>query len=200
MSEGENENLEMETMIGTATPDLGGGFGTDGMSLVGDDGIVGFKRRCTDTEQYAEDEILNDTCRASKRYLSSSLATQLRSLRLGEKSAGSSSQNAPGYGTENVHDMDYFEPGMGGSQPTTSEVPKRASHGQETAIIVYQPVGMRLEATSLLDVVQKRILEQGMACQDNSSMAIIPYERALTLEEMHEKRNRDTTDKESMMM
>eukprot|EP00189_Rhodosorus_marinus_P005788 CAMPEP_0113956988 /NCGR_PEP_ID=MMETSP0011_2-20120614/2433_1 /TAXON_ID=101924 /ORGANISM="Rhodosorus marinus" /LENGTH=185 /DNA_ID=CAMNT_0000967327 /DNA_START=100 /DNA_END=657 /DNA_ORIENTATION=+ /assembly_acc=CAM_ASM_000156 len=185
-------------MIGTVAPGFGRGFGTDGMSLGGEDGIVGFKRRCTDTEQYAEGETLNDTCRGSKRYLSSSLATQLRSLRLGEKSAEGSSQHGQGYGTENVQGMDCVEPRISSSQPITSEVPKRTK--QETAIIVYQPVGMKLEATSLLDVMQKRMLEQGMAGQDSSSTAIIPYERPLTLEEIHERRNRDAADKESMMM
>eukprot|EP00189_Rhodosorus_marinus_P012602 CAMPEP_0184745784 /NCGR_PEP_ID=MMETSP0315-20130426/8472_1 /TAXON_ID=101924 /ORGANISM="Rhodosorus marinus, Strain UTEX LB 2760" /LENGTH=198 /DNA_ID=CAMNT_0027218133 /DNA_START=116 /DNA_END=712 /DNA_ORIENTATION=+ len=198
MSKEENENWEMETMIGTAMPGRGGGFGTDGMSLGGDDGITGLKRRSMDTELYAESEVLSDTRMGSKRYLSSSLATQLRSLRLTEKSTGTSSQQTPGYGTENLRSMDSFGTGMSGSQPSISRDPKRAS--QERAIIVYQPVGMKLEATSLLDVMQKRMLEQGIQYQDNSSMAIIPFERALTLEETREKRNRDTTDKESMMM
>uniref|UniRef100_A0A7S0G288 Uncharacterized protein n=1 Tax=Rhodosorus marinus TaxID=101924 RepID=A0A7S0G288_9RHOD len=119
-------------------------------------------------------------------------------MRLTEKSTGTSSQQTPGYGTENLRSMDSFGTGMSGSQPSISRDPKRAS--QERAIIVYQPVGMKLEATSLLDVMQKRMLEQGISYQDNSSMAIIPFERALTLEETREKRNRDTTDKESMMM
>lgn len=144
-------------------------------------GVVGFKRRCMDEDQSFDMDIMHDDYRSSKRYLSSTLASQLESLKLMESPAVRVPHQQEPFPVEEYSQTTRGKHVNEMEDGTNMGTPEVGPDGQPTsacrAMVLYKPVQFSVDKKFLNNSVQRdRILDNWIKYGDERQYAIVPYQ------------------------